>query len=188
MVLALHQLHVHVHSYHLIEIASGQNGLGNYHLHPQFVDIDTVPFRSSPIYSPKEKIVSRIRGQLTKSTPCTEGSSIPSIQTDTTTNMEKPHLSSQSGGQLSQRNRAIQVNTDNRISMDSKLHTFTALRSERPYVLTLFPKEKCSCPSTSSCYHILAAKMSIGLDHNQQSSKTKTQFNPVAQNSSQYRE
>ena len=34
--------------------------------------------------------------------------------------------------------------------------------TKRPHVVTLFPKETCSCPSTTECYHILAAKMSIG--------------------------
>ena len=30
------------------------------------------------------------------------------------------------------------------------------------YTVTLFPKEKCQCPASGNCYHILAAKMSIG--------------------------
>ena len=30
------------------------------------------------------------------------------------------------------------------------------------YAVTLFPKEKCQCPATGNCCHILAAKMSIG--------------------------
>ena len=34
--------------------------------------------------------------------------------------------------------------------------------SDKPQVVTLFPKEHCSCPATSKCYHILAAKLSIG--------------------------
>ena len=29
------------------------------------------------------------------------------------------------------------------------------------HVVALFPKEKCSCPSTSTCYHVLAAKLFI---------------------------
>jgi hypothetical protein len=29
------------------------------------------------------------------------------------------------------------------------------------YCVTLFPKEKCQCPSTTTCFHLLAAKMSI---------------------------
>jgi hypothetical protein len=30
------------------------------------------------------------------------------------------------------------------------------------YCVTLFPKESYQCPSTTTCFHILAAKMSIG--------------------------
>ena len=33
-----------------------------------------------------------------------------------------------------------------------------------PNVIRLFPKESCSCPSTGRCYHIMAVRMSIGLD------------------------
>ena len=32
------------------------------------------------------------------------------------------------------------------------------------YSVKLFPYEKCQCPSTNTCYHIIAAKMSIGMD------------------------
>jgi hypothetical protein len=32
------------------------------------------------------------------------------------------------------------------------------------YCVTLFPKETCQCVTTSTCYHILAAEMSIGLE------------------------
>ena len=32
------------------------------------------------------------------------------------------------------------------------------------YAVTLLPKEKCQCPSTTQCYHILAAKMYIADD------------------------
>jgi len=31
------------------------------------------------------------------------------------------------------------------------------------HAVKLFPKESCSCPSTSRCYHIIAARISIGL-------------------------
>jgi len=31
------------------------------------------------------------------------------------------------------------------------------------YSVTLFPKEKCECPSTARCYHIIAAMMAIGM-------------------------
>lgn len=32
------------------------------------------------------------------------------------------------------------------------------------YAVTISPKETCQCPSTGTCYHILAAKMSVGMD------------------------
>ena len=32
-----------------------------------------------------------------------------------------------------------------------------------PYVVTLFPKETCSCPAVKACYHIMACKLMIGL-------------------------
>ncbi|CAG2257782.1 unnamed protein product [Mytilus edulis] len=35
------------------------------------------------------------------------------------------------------------------------------------YCVTLFPKETCQCESSSTCFHILAAKMSIGLQSTQ---------------------
>ena len=71
---------------------------------------------------------------------------------------------------------------ENRISMDVKLHTFTVLVFERPHVVTLFPKETCSCPSTSPCYHILAAKLSVGLDNHQASPMWKLNLTQLRRN------
>lgn len=31
------------------------------------------------------------------------------------------------------------------------------------YAVSLFPKESCQCPSSTTCYHILAAKLSVNL-------------------------
>ena len=51
------------------------------------------------------------------------------------------------------------------MSFDPNLHTFTIVGSEgRPQAVKLFPKQSCTCPATSTCYHILAAKLSIGLE------------------------
>ena len=33
-----------------------------------------------------------------------------------------------------------------------------------PYTVQLFPSQSCTCPSTTICYHIIGARMSIGLD------------------------
>jgi len=41
---------------------------------------------------------------------------------------------------------------------------FLVSRKDGPiYVVTLFPKESCSCPTVTTCCHIVATKRSIGL-------------------------
>ena len=41
-------------------------------------------------------------------------------------------------------------------------------------VVTIFPKESCSCPSTSSCHHILAVKLSLGAHSEKPSTRNLT--------------
>ena len=73
---------------------------------------------------------------------------------------------------LSQLDRAKRIIEEKRISFDPNLHTFTIIGSEgRPQAVKLFPKEICTCPATNTCYHILAAKLSIGLESTLNSSK-----------------
>ena len=64
---------------------------------------------------------------------------------------------------LSSRARAQLLLESGNISFDHKLHVFTVKGvSGVPRVVTLFPKQTCSCPSTGECYHILAIQMSLG--------------------------
>ena len=63
MALALH----HLQSYYLVEIARGQHGLGNYHLHSQYLQLRELTPIPTSSFSPDE-IVSRIRGKLAHST------------------------------------------------------------------------------------------------------------------------
>ena len=52
----------------------------------------------------------------------------------------------------------------NSLSFDMKLHVLNIKGlSGITRVVTLFPKPSCSCPSTGECYHILAAKLSVGM-------------------------
>jgi hypothetical protein len=58
-----------------------------------------------------------------------------------------------------------------RFSVDNDLITFVPQQGafvvqgrKGKYCVTLFPKEKCQCEATSTRYHILAAKMSVGLE------------------------
>ena len=51
------------------------------------------------------------------------------------------------------------------ISHNQSLGVFTVLGTTgKPHAVRLFPKESCTCPSTSQCYHILAVRMSVGLE------------------------
>lgn len=154
MVLALNYLQ----GYYQVEIARGKQSLGNYHLHPRFSKmVETQPplLSEQNVYSPDE-IVECIKGTLVITSP------------EITDNATLEHEKSTSTHQLTQKERARRVIELGNISVDPKLHTFTVIGTTRPHVVTLFPKESCSCPSTTQCYHIMAAKMSIGQTDNTQ--------------------
>ena len=151
IVLAIHYLQ----GYYRIEIARGKQNLGNYHLYSTFSSISETEITLIPdenVYQPEE-IVQRIRQHLNETSPSEATKGSCSKVTD-----EKGHRI----GQLTQNERARRVIDENNISLDPNLKTFTVMGTDRPHVVTLFPKESCSCPSTSTCYHILAAKLSIG--------------------------
>ncbi len=64
---------------------------------------------------------------------------------------------------LSAHARACQVVRNDHISFNPKLHVFNVKgTSGVTHVVTLFPRETCSCPSTGDCYHLLATKYSLG--------------------------
>ncbi len=50
----------------------------------------------------------------------------------------------------------------------------------KPHAIRIFPVESCTCPSTSRCYHILAVRMSIGLEDVQ--SKRKVNLTQLRRN------
>ena len=52
-----------------------------------------------------------------------------------------------------------------KICHNEKLGVFTVEGTGgNAHCVRIFPKESCTCPSTSRCYHIMAVRMSIGLD------------------------
>jgi len=70
--------------------------------------------------------------------------------------------------------RANLILTENRLSFDPKLGVFVVRNSEGKHnAVTLFPKQSCTCASTNECYHIISAKMSLGL----QSKEVKSVIN-----------
>ncbi len=65
---------------------------------------------------------------------------------------------------ISSRARANEFLEKGNISFDNKLHCFTIKGTSGVLrVVTLFPKESCSCPSNGECYHLLAVRLSIGM-------------------------
>ena len=62
----------------------------------------------------------------------------------------------------------MQVLQDNTITLVPTMGAFMVQGSKgSKYAVTLFPKENCQCP-TGECYHIIAAKMSIGYNTTQE--------------------
>jgi hypothetical protein len=47
---------------------------------------------------------------------------------------------------------------NNLITLVPQQGAFIVQGRKGKYCVTLFPKEKCQCEATSTCYHILAAK------------------------------
>ena len=160
MVLSLHYLQ----GFYTSEIARGQQNLGNYHLRSEFSNRLAMPL-SLPdciVYSPEE-IVSWMKENVYCSPDSVSQHAVLPNDEDVSSETVVTNLTSHS---LSQTQRAKRVIEDNKISFDSKLHTFTIMGSTCPHVVTLHPKETCSCPSTTECYHIMAAKMAIGKQEN----------------------
>ena len=67
------------------------------------------------------------------------------------------------------------------LSHNQSLGVFTVIgTSGNPHAVRIFPSESCTCPSTARCYHILAVRMSVGLED--VSSKRKVNLTQLRRN------
>ena len=66
-------------------------------------------------------------------------------------------------GTLTSGERAGVIINSNQISLDPRLAIFTVNGTSEPRVVRLFPTTTCSCPAKSNCYHIMAARMAVGI-------------------------
>lgn len=152
VVLALYLLQ----AYYTNEIKRGLAGIGEYHVVSSMKACQLQHFSHQfiPTASPNEIIRNiRYRKESEEKEIIQEESARPNDAGD-----DVPTRS------LSAHARACQVVTNNHISFDPKLHVFNVKgTSGVTRVVTLYPQETCSCPSTSECYHILATKYSIGI-------------------------
>lgn len=66
--------------------------------------------------------------------------------------------------QYSALSRALDVIKNNKITFNPQMHVFNVEGTNGTVrVVTLHPKETCSCPASRMCYHIRAAKLSLGI-------------------------
>ena len=54
---------------------------------------------------------------------------------------------------------------NNQVTQVSVTSSFHVMGSTQPHIVTLFPKEQCSCAAVSHCYHRTGVKMLLGLPH-----------------------
>ena len=141
-------------AYYTNEIKRGLAGTGEYHIIPSMKasQLDHFRYHFLPTANPNE-IVDSIRSRK----------SLEEVVIQ-----EKPGQPNTSDAAptrgLSAHARACQVLSKDHISFDPKLHVFNVKgTSGITRVVSLYPHQTCSCPSTSECYHILATKYSIGI-------------------------
>ena len=59
--------------------------------------------------------------------------------------------------------RVASIVQTGRITLDPKLAFFTVIGTVDLRIVKLFPTTTCSCPADGGCYHVLAARMAVGL-------------------------
>ena len=143
----------YLQGYYLSEISRGQNELGTYHVHSRFKNsFASVPMLQQKFYPPEE-IVTKIKGELDES-----------LKKRIDQEEEISIVDEACPSSFSKESRARKLIEDGKIVHNAQLKVFTVAGSTGNYVTTLFPKETCTCPAKKDCYHILAAKLSIGMN------------------------
>ncbi len=73
--------------------------------------------------------------------------------------------------------RATEVISKDGIRIDGKAQCFIVTGTAENRIFTLFPKKTCSCPATTTCYHILAVQIAVGIGDT--TTKRPKKFNKV---------
>ena len=179
MVLSLQRLT----EFYGLEIERGQAGLGNFNLRAGLLPVSLSSGFASRHTRAPESIVDTIRcGAVSPPSATASGHSAPtsasSAQSTEASSSSSTAMSLSSDATpcvtvepqdttlLTVHERAARVIASGNISLDSRLHVFTVAGTMEPRVVRLFPTTSCSCPASSQCYHVLAAKMAIGLQDN----------------------
>ena len=176
--------------YHLVEIKRGLCGQGEYHLrvgieasvtnvlppvvrHPNDIvdsirqgsasangtssDNDVGSDTSDAVHMPSTSTSS----SSTATSATAPASDLPDVEPDDGVNSQDPAA-------LTADECAAVVISTSKIALDPKLAIFTVCGTSEPRVVRLFPTATCSCPAKTNCYHVLAAKMAVGITSNTQ--------------------
>ena len=130
-------------------------GVGNYSLAGKYEHLKIVHLENEIIKHPHpDEIVKRLKYKMSESSKTVKADFKQEV--DDKESIQTSHLSMYARGMLIVENNNIVFNT--------KMSAFIVKGSkEVKRIVTLFPKEKCSCLSTGECYHIVAAKIRLGM-------------------------
>jgi len=106
-----------------------------------------------------QEIIARIKESGTVPTAST--SSAASL-TQAAEDVEPDDTMSDPAVLLTSCERAKDVERD-LLTLDPKLAVFTVVGTQEPRLVKLFPGLSCSCSATEICYHMMAAKMAVGM-------------------------
>jgi len=88
----------------------------------------------------------------------------PALTNHTAVTGNPPDDDETASGLLTMCERASHVLSIGHVKLDTSLKVFLVSGSTEPRVVRLFPTKTRSCPARSGCYHILAAKMAVGMN------------------------
>ena len=165
------------------EIQRGLAGLGQYSLHDTFKSMRT-PVHEMDLqhcYAPEEiaakMMEQRNHGGLNETALKCETNDEDTNELNTTggedetgddkgTQPEKvsPATAEANKPVPSQMGRAQLVLRNKNCSYQADQKTFVVQGTSGPHAVKLFPEASCTCPAKTECYHILAAKLYMGMD------------------------
>ena len=106
-----------------------------------------------------EEIVQQIKSRTTV-LPSSSSSTVSVSQDDLQSEMATNQQSQEVPSILA---RAQNVIKNNKIPFNAQMHIFNVEGIQGDVrVVKLHPNETCSCPASGTCYHIMAAKLSLG--------------------------
>ncbi|XP_060607618.1 uncharacterized protein LOC132759787 [Ruditapes philippinarum] len=107
-----------------------------------------------------DKMIEMVKGEISAVTQTTNQMNYNSDSHDNDPTVEKIPKK----GVNSQKSLAVKTIAEQGIVLVPEMGAFMVRgNKDNKYSVTLFPKESCSCPATSRCYHILAAMIAIGM-------------------------